>query len=88
MELDLADNLAENEAIFPTFNVTGAETFPIIPDLPLTVETRLLFVRMGLHPSTQLRRNATKRVAESEALLTKFEQGEVLQWRIRQPEGK
>jgi hypothetical protein len=37
MELVLADNLGENEAIFPTFNVTGAETFPMIPDLPFTV---------------------------------------------------
>jgi hypothetical protein len=42
---------------------------------------------MCLYPSTQFCRNATKRVPESEELLTKFEQGEVLQWRIRQPEG-
>jgi hypothetical protein len=42
---------------------------------------------MGLLPGTQLRRNATKKVPESEELLTKFEQGEVLHWRIRQPEG-
>jgi hypothetical protein len=37
MELVLPDSLAENEAIFPTFNVTGAETFPIAPERPLTV---------------------------------------------------
>jgi hypothetical protein len=42
---------------------------------------------MRLHPSTQFRRNATKRVPGSGELLTKFEQGEVLQRRIRQPEG-
>jgi hypothetical protein len=43
---------------------------------------------MGLLPSTQFLCNATKRVPDSEELLTKFEQGEVLHWRIRQPEGK
>jgi hypothetical protein len=31
----LTDNLAVNEVIFPTFNVT--RDFPIVPDLPLTV---------------------------------------------------
>jgi hypothetical protein len=43
MELVLPDKLAENEAIFPTFNVTGAETFPIIPDLPFTVKTKRIY---------------------------------------------
>jgi hypothetical protein len=44
-------------------------------------------VRMGLLSSMEFLCNATKRAAEGGELLTKFEQGEVLQWRIRQPDG-
>lgn len=37
MELILPDKLGENEAIFPTFNETGAETFPMTSARPFAV---------------------------------------------------
>jgi hypothetical protein len=83
--------LGENEAIFPSFNEDGVETFPMIPDLPFTAYTKRKFGEMyenGCSPITQFRLIRHERVPKSGEFLTGFEQGDAFQWRIRQPGGK